>query len=401
MRTSDFEMTITRPDFLGDPREQEPCRPDEKPVFEQVELYRAGDQNYSVYRIPGIITTSQGTVLVCCEARKSDTRDWGHIDVWLQRSMDGGAHWEGARRILPDEARDSCRKGAQPSDQSGMTINNPTLVADKQNGLVHFLYCLEYARCFHMVSSDEGLTFSAPTEITPVFDRFRADYPWRIIATGPGHGIQLGTGRLVVPVWLGTGGKSGFEHWPSVVSVIYSDDHGASWHCGEIAIRDTEEWVNPNESAVVELMDGSVLLSARNESLPRLRLMTTSRDGIGGWSPPRFQRDLHEPVCMAGLVRHPDGPLLFSNPAGRRIDSGVIHSSHYSKRENLSVSVSMDDGETWQVSRRIATGPSGYSDLAVLPDGTTLCCYEVEGGLAVARFNLAWLLETHPDLTMA
>jgi sialidase-1 len=43
------------------------------------------------------------------------------------------------------------------------------------------------------------------------------------------------------------------------------------------------------------------------------------------------------------------------------------------------------------VNRTLEPGPSAYSDLAVLPDGTLLCFYEGEDRLTVARFNLEWL----------
>jgi sialidase-1 len=97
---------------------------------------------------------------------------------------------------------------------------------------------------------------------------------------------------------------------------------------------------------------------------------------------------------MASLVAYPaqPGTLLFSNPhtvardaAGREIpgDKG--------KRENLAIKLSRDDGRTWPVSRTLDAGPSAYSDLAVLPDGTVLCLYEKANDIVAARFTLEWL----------
>jgi sialidase-1 len=61
--------------------------------------------------------------------------------------------------------------------------------------------------------------------------------------------------------------------------------------------------------------------------------------------------------------------------------------------------MSMDDGRTWPVSRVLEEGPSGYSDLAVVPGGSLLCLYEngmidnmYDGRcLTLARFDLDWL----------
>jgi len=106
---------------------------------------------------------------------------------------------------------------------------------------------------------------------------------------------------------------------------------------------------------------------------------------------------------MAGLVSHSignngaDSMLLLSNP----------HTTDraHKDRKNLTIKASYDDGRTWPVSKMLQPGPSAYSDLAVLPDGTVLCFYEsghpksprtynrpwTYSCLAVARFNLDWL----------
>ena len=89
-------------------------------------------------------------------------------------------------------------------------LSNFVMISDAADGAVHALYCHNYSRVFHMRSHDDGLTFSEPVEITAVLNAFRRDYPWRVIATGPGHGTQLRNGRLIVPLWMSDG--SGTEH---------------------------------------------------------------------------------------------------------------------------------------------------------------------------------------------
>ena len=54
-----------------------------------------------------------------------------------------------------------------------VTVNNPVAIVDRETGDVHFVYCIEYARCFWMVSHDDGLTFSEPVEITTTFEQLR------------------------------------------------------------------------------------------------------------------------------------------------------------------------------------------------------------------------------------
>ena len=57
------------------------------------------------------------------------------------------------------------------SGEGFVTVNNPVAIADRQSGRVHFLYCIEYARCFYVSSNDDGLTFSDPaSEVLVVTD---------------------------------------------------------------------------------------------------------------------------------------------------------------------------------------------------------------------------------------
>jgi sialidase-1 len=355
------------------------------------DLFTAGEHGIALYRIPGIVVTSKGTVLAYCEARRNSRSDWGEIEVHLRRSTDGGNTWSAPQRIAHhgDRIRGTSGKTADDEQQ---TVNNPVAIVDRVSGSIEFLYCINYARCFSIRSLDDGVTWSDPVEITAAFADFRPACNWKVLATGPGHGIQLRSGRLVVPVWLAYGGVR--DHHPSVTATIYSDDHGATWKAGEIAIPDTADFNDPNETIAAELSDGRVLLVARSESAPNRKLLLTSRDGASGWTAPKFHPELLEPICMAGLLAVPGRPgtLLFSNPAtvGRDAE-GRERPNSRGKRENLTIRMSSDDGATWPISRVLEPGKSAYSDLAALPDGTILCFCEVDNRLRLARFSIDWV----------
>lgn len=252
------------------------------PFLEKSDLWQA-DKEYFQYRIPGIVVTKSGTVLVYCEARRTGN-DWASIDILLRRSTDGGrtfsepkviAHVTGAISRNPVAIE---RKQASPTD---VTYNNPVAIRDR-NGAVHFLFCLEYMRVFYMRSDDDGVTFSSPREITKAFDRVRESYAWRVVATGPGHGIQLENGRLLVPVWyaLGTGGNG---HHPSVNGTVYSDDGGKSWKASDVVMRSTPDFPDPNETTAAQLADGSVMLNVRTESKENRRTVIVSPNGASDW----------------------------------------------------------------------------------------------------------------------
>jgi sialidase-1 len=354
-------------------------------------LFSAGDQGIALYRIPGIVVTTKGTVLAYCEARRNSRSDWGEIEVHLRRSTDGGVSWSSPQRIAHRGGRIRGSSGKAADDEQ-QTVNNPVAIVDHISGSVEFLYCVNYARCFSIRSLDDGITWSDPVEITAAFEAFRPQCNWKVLATGPGHGIQLRSGRLIVPVWLAYGGVR--DHHPSVTATIYSDDHGITWKAGEVAIPDTAEFNDPNETIAAELSDGRVLLVARSESSPNRKLLLTSPDGASNWTAPRFHPELLEPICMAGLLAVPGRPgtLLFSNPATVGLDDqGRERPKSRGQREKLTIRLSTDDGATWPASRILEPGKSAYSDLAALPDGTILCFCEVGNRLRLARFSIDWV----------
>ena len=356
---------------------------------EATEVFPAGLNGIRRYRIPGTVVTARGTVLAYAEARRNSSADWGEIEIHLRRSTDGGRTWLPPQHI----AHHGERIGGHPHQTEGgepeQTVNNPVAIADRTTGAIEFLYCLNYARCFSMRSTDDGLTWSQPTEITACFEPFRKHYDWKVIATGPGHGIQLASGRLVVPIWLAYG-KPG-AHAPSACGTIFSDDHGRTWKAGDIAVPDRAPFRSPNESAVAPLPDGRVAFLARSPSLPNRKILTISPDGATGWSEPRFVDALWEPVCMAGLTAHPDGTLYFSCPrtVGRDKDGKEVPGGR-GRRENLSLQFSRDGGTTWSEPKTIDPGPSAYSDLTVLPGGDLFCLFESGDHIRATRFPTTW-----------
>lgn len=376
------------------------------PFLEKIDIFKAGENGFALYRIPGIVVTTKGTVLAYCEARKSKS-DWAEIEIYLRRSTDGGKTWNAPKQIAhlgPRLLRSAVALKVKKLGDKEQTVNNPVAIVDRETGAIHFLYCINYERAFYLRSDDDGVTFSKPVEISSTFEKFRPEYDCNVIATGPDHGIQLANGRLVVPVWLSTGAKG---HGPSVTATVFSDDHGKSWQRGDIAIPDTEKWVNPNETVIVQLADGRVMLNTRSLAKENRRIVTTSPDGATKWSGPRFDNALLEPICMASIVRLSLKPasdknrILFANPDNlSRADGKEVPGGHRD-RKNLSVKLSYDEAQTWPVNKVLEPGASAYSDLAVLPDGTILCFYERSKLLTVARFNLEWLTDGKDSLSKA
>ena len=280
---------------------------------------------YPRIRIPGLVALNDGTLLAYAEYRQGN--DWSAIDICMRKSADGGRTWSDRRLLVPGLGRNTC--------------NNPVMFSDGDT--VHFLYCMNYSRVFCCRSEDAGETWSAPIELTGSIDAQCGGFFWNCIALGPGHGTALSSGRLIVPIWLAYNRKDRFAHHPSVTSVLFSDDRGASWTLGPLL-----DGSDPNESVLAELPDGRLLLNLRNTAPEKCRYVSLSDDGGRSWTQPAFDKNLPDPGCAAGMCSA-GGAVLFSNCESR------------TDRINLTLKKSTDGGKTWQ---SLPIEPlAGYSDV--------------------------------------
>ena len=167
--------------------------------------------------------------------------------------------------------------------------------------------------------------------------------------------------------------------------MIYSDDHGASWHIGGEGEPSTDE------CAVVETASGAVYINSRYELDKNLRATAWSADNGDSFDGFAWDETLIEPVCQASIARfttstqHDRNRVLFSNPASIN-------------RENMTVRVSYDECRSWSAGRALHEGPAAYSDLAVCADMTICCLYErgdetCYEKLTLARFDIDWLTD--------
>jgi sialidase-1 len=344
---------------------------------EQTDLFVGGAGGYHTYRIPALIATPKGTILAFVEGRKDSDADHGHNEILMRRSLDGGSTWTPMQLIKRDGTN---------------ALNNPTAVVDRDTGTIWLLFVRTSTKKYKndadvakatgrisgmwvMHSNDEGATWAGPANITKSVDQRE----WNRIIPGPGVGIQLRSGRLVIPC-NHVIGKANTDH------IIYSDDHGRSWHLGGSTEALTDE------DQIVELADGTLMLNIRNYREKGHRGISLSQDGGMTWSKVTIDPTLIEPVCMASLIRYTLSPafnknrLLFSNPATQ------------DKRIKMTVRISYDEGKSWPVAKLLNSGPSGYSCLTVLPAMQIGCLYErgersSTQKVTFARFSLAWLTD--------
>ncbi|NEB05124.1 sialidase family protein [Streptomyces sp. SID13726] len=329
--------------------------------------FRAGHEGYASFRIPAVVRTAAGTLLAFCEGRVEAARDWGHIDIVVKRSTDGGRTW-GPLAVAADNGTDLAGNPAPVVLDTGrILLVHVRSAASASEDLIlrGKVSDADGRRVWVQHSDDDGVTWSSPRDITGSVKKAG----WRWYATTPGHALQLSTGRVVVPANHSlppTGTDVGNEAKYNSGHCLLSDDRGATWSLGYLD-ENADGYINANETTAAELPDGRVYFNTRNDSTsPGNRADAHSEDGGSTLTVPfRPQAGLDGPVCEGSLLqlRDPD-VLLFSGPA--LPDARAL----------MTVRASADGGRTWRPVYTADGLPAAYSDLVRIDDSTVGLLYE-------------------------
>ena len=336
------------------------------------------------FRIPALVTTKKGTLIGAYDVRYDSSTDLqGDIDVGFKRSTDGGKTWSDLGLAMDlgiwgyeTEVAAGTMTAKDAEKLNG--IGDPCLLVDENTGDI-FCFAvwahghggtrtLSYAstgfeiddtpQLLMVRSTDDGQTWSEPVNLTRQVKR----YEWRMSFQGPGRGITMKDGTLVVP----------FQHQEGSVlnsGIMYSTDHGRTWHVRNNAHPTT------SEAAVAEIEPGVLLLTMRDETNSRYRRNYVTSDLGRTWQAHASNGKLVEPTCEASLL-HVDAAdnglgkdlLLFSNP------------NSSSGRNHMTIKASLDKGETWEYELLLDTGTSQYSCLTMIDKDTVGILYEGSKG---------------------
>jgi len=321
-------------------------------IFERKRLFPLDNSGYDRNRIPGMIVTKKGTIIVYNEARQGRS-DWSMMDVFALRSLDGGKTW--SQPIV-------LARGSEKYN----VVGNPVMVEDRK-GVIHFIhheqYVIQGGRLLHRTSVDDGVTWSEPEDITyATLPEYR-----NVFAVGPGHGILNAKGEMIFPVWFVPKYKNApiEAHGPSALSTLYSADDGKTWNLGQI-IDDGEGTPSPNEAEFALTSDGRVMVNAR--VVYQHRAIGYSDTGYSGWTEFAPREDLPDAICFGSVIsfKYQGKTVLVT---ANCVSTGGDKTKNC-KRDDIRIRVSLDDGATWSEGKVINGGIpyeyewGGYVDLA-------------------------------------
>lgn len=343
------------------------------------------------FRIPAVVRTTTGRILAFAEGRRHNNRDYGDINLVYKRTkttIDHGAaasDWESLKEVV---------------GSGNGTWGNPTAVVD--GGTVYLFLSWNAGdrsangndvlpdgsvtkkidsteagrrRLYLVTSTNDGATWSQPQDMTSQL----TPSGWAWDAVGPGIGIKLSSGELVIPARdrniIGRG-TAGNRTWS------YQLLSGAG-----------------NEGTIVQTPDGNLY---RNDRPDTGTYRWVARGTLSGFSSFAADGGLPDPRCEGSV-------LAYNTDTPAR--TVFLNSASTTSRREMRVRISYDaDANKFNYGRELSDAPvsgagneGGYSSMTKTADFRIGALVETDWfndgsgsnsyrAIVWRRFNLSWVL---------
>ena len=354
---------------------------------QKIPVFVSGTEGYKSFRIPAIIKAPNNDLLAFCEGRVNSSGDFGNIDIIMKRSSDHGATWSAIKVVANFDSLQAGNPApvldlTDPAFPKGRiflffnTGNNHEGEVRKGKG---------WREVWYTTSVDNGVTWSESVNITtqthrPNQPQINASYnfkeDWRSYANTPGHGLQIASGKFKGRIYIAANHSEGTPQKAFVdyfAHGFYTDDHGKTFH-----LSSSVNVPGSNESTAAELSNNRLMQNIRNQKGDiRARIIAISNDGGAHWDTTYFDENLPDPVCEGSI-------LNIGSKNGKKV-LAFINAASKTKRDNLTLRISFDEGKTWEKSTVIDTSNeeksadfTAYSDIVLMKNNQIGILYEKE-----------------------
>ena len=343
-------------------------------------IFSPGDEGSKQYRIPALVRTHKGTLIAATDKRYNGFDDLpGHIEVVVKRSTDNGRTWGETITVAAGNP---------------FGYGDASLVVDRETGKIMCLFNgnngfipstpSDPIRNYYSISEDDGLTWSAPVDITNFIYGTGCSNPerqnWHGLFITSGNALQLRSGRIMAAAIVR-------KHWLTIwfdAYVVYTDDFGKTWDVGL-----KPGCTDADESKLIELNNGDVMMSIRHK--PQ-RYQALSHDKGLTFDDYTTRTDMNDPNCNGEIIRYT------STKDGYDKDRILfVNDDHQSIRMNLTVKISYDEAKSWKYAKVLAPGKTDYASMTTCDDGTIAIYYEDNRDdgyyLTFTSFSLEWLTD--------
>ncbi|XP_069059916.1 sialidase-3 [Pleurodeles waltl] len=381
------------------------------------------------YRIPALLYIQPTRTILAFAEKRATTKDVDAKYLVMRRG-----------HMAKDSVEWQCMVPIKTAVLPGYRTMNPCPVYDRDNQMVFLffncvrLHCTESyqilsgknaAKLCFVTSKDSGATWSQLTDLTTnVIGPDIVD--WATFAVGPGHGIQLQCGRLIIPAY------AYFKHrkcfcipLPFCTKphslIFYSDDSGRTWHKGGVIQK-----LSTGECEVAELActDGACMLYCSARTTQRCRAEAISLDSGRDFGTVCLAKALCEPPhgCQGSIVSFlpPEEYLEMENIIKGSVASctqkpliqkntlsWLIYSHPTNKKRRIDLGIYLNKSPLtqggWNHPLIINKGPSAYSDLVAFDGSRSFGClfecggYDAYEEIAFQMFSIENLIHSMPQ----
>ncbi|MBQ7471744.1 MAG: exo-alpha-sialidase [Prevotella sp.] len=318
--------------------------------------------NCRFYRIPAMILDKEGNIVIAMDRRYNSNADLGghKIDVSVRRSEDGGHTWSAQKIIAAGDGSTQANYGY--GDAALARTQSGRLICVMAAGSVMYWNGMKWAAI--CTSDDNGLTWTSPRQLyTSNFTDLvnnktnQLGFYGNFVSSGKGLTTFDGT------VMFTTNCLTNDDHGTPQCYILASKDNGENWTLGP-----ENAYTACDESKLEQLNDGRLIVSVRQSGN---RGFNIGNADATGWGEKWRTGSISGNACNADILVH-----------SRSAEDGanvMLHSYIKSgSRQNLTLSRSLDEGQTWTDLMNIQPGGSAYSTMIKLPNGDVAILFEDE-----------------------